>query len=65
MDKDGEWTFNRLGEVHDIHVPLCAALLREFNDPKYKYRHQITRKYMLASGALGTACRAPTAALRC
>jgi hypothetical protein len=32
-------------------VPLCAALLGEFNDPKYKYRHPITRQYMLASGA--------------
>jgi hypothetical protein len=27
VNKDGEWAFNRLGEVHDIHVPLCAALL--------------------------------------
>ncbi|PYT25833.1 MAG: hypothetical protein DMG58_23620, partial [Acidobacteria bacterium] len=43
--------FNRLSEVHDIHVPLCPALLGEFNDAKYKYRHQITRQYMLASGA--------------
>jgi hypothetical protein len=51
VNKDGEWAFNRLGAVHDIHVPLCAALLGEFNDPKYKYRHQITRQYMLASGA--------------
>lgn len=51
VDKDGEWAFNRLGEAHDIHVPLCAALLGEFNDPKYKYRHQITRQYMLSSGA--------------
>ncbi|HZV88040.1 MAG TPA: hypothetical protein VFF95_10860 [Candidatus Binatus sp.] len=51
VNKDGEWAFNRLGEVHDIHVPLCAALLGEFNDPSYKYRHLITRQYMLASGA--------------
>lgn len=36
--KDGEWALNRLSEVHDIHVPLCPALLGEFNDPKYKYR---------------------------
>jgi hypothetical protein len=43
--------FNRLGEVHYTHVPLCRALLREFHDPQYKYRHQITRQYMLASGA--------------
>ncbi|MBS1853117.1 MAG: hypothetical protein JST79_19610 [Acidobacteria bacterium] len=49
--KDGEWALNRLSEVHDIHVPLCPALLGEFNDPKYKYRHEITRQYMLASGA--------------
>ena len=51
VNKDGEWAFNRLSEVHDIHVPLCPALLGEFNDAKYKYRHQITRQYMLASGA--------------
>jgi hypothetical protein len=51
VNKDGDWAFNRLGEVHDVHVPLCAALLGEFNDPKYKYRHPITRQYMLASGA--------------
>ena len=51
VNKDGEWAFNRRSEVHDIHVPLCPALLGEFNDAKYKYRHQITRQYMLASGA--------------
>jgi hypothetical protein len=51
VNKDGEWAFKRLGEVHDIHVPLCPALLGEFNDAKYKYRHEITRQYMLASGA--------------
>ena len=49
--KDGEWALNRLSDVHDIHVPLCPVLLGEFNDAKYKYRHQITRQYMLASGA--------------
>lgn len=49
--KDGEWALKRLSDVHDIHVPLCPALLGEFNDPKYKYRHEITRQYMLASGA--------------
>jgi carboxypeptidase Q len=51
VNKDGEWAFNRLSEVHDIHVPLCQGLLVEFNDSKYKYRHEITRQYMLASGA--------------
>jgi hypothetical protein len=30
---------------------LCPALLGEFNDAKYKYRHAVTRQYMLASGA--------------
>jgi hypothetical protein len=30
---------------------LCPALLGEFNDAKHKYRHEITRQYMLASGA--------------
>jgi hypothetical protein len=27
VNKDGEWAFSRLAEVHDICVPLCAALL--------------------------------------
>jgi hypothetical protein len=51
VNKDGEWALNRLSDAHDIHVPLCPALLSEFNDAKYKYRHEITRQYMLASGA--------------
>ncbi len=51
VNKDGEWALNRLSDAHDIHVPLCLALLGEFNDAKYKYRHEITRQYMLASGA--------------
>ena|ERR1700676_2368718 len=51
VNKDGEWAFNRLSEAHDIHVPLCPALLGTFNDAKYKYRHAVTRQYMLASGA--------------
>ena len=51
MNKHGEWALNRLSDAHDIHVPLCQALLGEFNDAKYKYRHEITRQYMLASGA--------------
>ncbi|PYX55317.1 MAG: hypothetical protein DMG76_18620 [Acidobacteria bacterium] len=51
VNKDGESALNRLGNAHDIHVPLCPALLGEFKDAKYKYRHEITRQYMLASGA--------------
>jgi hypothetical protein len=51
VNKDGEWAFSRLSDAHDIHVPLCPALLGEFNDAKYKYKHEITRQYMLASGA--------------
>ena len=51
VNKDGESALNRLSNAHDIHVPLCPALLGEFNDAKYKYRHEITRQYMLASGA--------------
>jgi len=51
VNKDGEWALNRLSDAHDIHVPLCPALLGEFNDAKYKYRHAVTRQYMLASGA--------------
>jgi hypothetical protein len=51
VNKDGEWALNRLSDAHDIHVPLCPSLLGEFNDAKYKYKHEITRQYMLASGA--------------
>jgi len=50
-NRDGETALNLLSNVHDIHVPLCPALLGQFNDAKYKYRHEITRQYMLASGA--------------
>jgi hypothetical protein len=42
VNKDGEWALNRIGQVHDVHVPLCPALLGEFNDAKYKYHHEIT-----------------------
>jgi hypothetical protein len=51
VSKEGDAALKRLSDVHDIHVPLCPALLGEFNDAKYKYRHEITRQYMLASGA--------------
>jgi hypothetical protein len=51
VNKEGEWALDRLSNVHDIHVPLCPTLLGEFNDSKYKYRHEVTRQYMLASGA--------------
>ena|SRR5437773_4276772 len=51
VNKDGEAALDRLSNAHDIHVPLCPVLLSEFNDAKYKYRHEITRQYMLASGA--------------
>ncbi len=33
---------------HSAETSFC---LREFNDAKHKYRHEITRQYMLASGA--------------
>lgn len=51
VSKDGESALNRLSNAHDIHVPLCPGLLGQFNDAKYKYHHEITRQYMLASGA--------------
>ena len=51
VNKQGEAALKRLSEAHDIHVPLCPVLLGEFNDAKYKYSHEITRQYMLASGA--------------
>jgi hypothetical protein len=51
VNQQGEAALKRLSDVHDVHVPLCPALLGEFNDSKYKYRHEVTRQYMLASGA--------------
>jgi hypothetical protein len=51
VNKQGEAAFKRLGDVHDVHVLLCPALLSEFNGMKYTYAHTITRQYMLASGA--------------
>lgn len=51
VNQQGEAALKRLSDVHDVHVPLCPGLLGEFNDAKYKYRHEVTRQYMLASGA--------------
>ncbi len=51
MNKQGEAALKRLTDVHDIHVPLCPALLSEFNGMKFAYSHTITRQYMLASAA--------------
>jgi hypothetical protein len=50
VSKEAEWALNRLSDAH-IRVLLCPALFGEFNDAKYKYRHAVTRQYMLASGA--------------
>jgi hypothetical protein len=43
VTKDGGLAHKRLSSVHDVHVPLCLALLR-FNGVKYKYHHEITRQ---------------------
>ena len=51
VNQQGEATFKRISDVHDVHVLLCPALLNEFNGMKYTYAHAITRQYMLASGA--------------
>jgi hypothetical protein len=51
VNKQGEAALKRLSDVHDIHVPLCPALLSEFNGMKYTYSHTITRQYMLSSAA--------------
>jgi len=51
VNKQSEAALKRLSDVHDIHVPLCPALLSEFNGMKYVYSHTITRQYMLASAA--------------
>jgi len=51
VNRQGDAALKRLSDVHDIHVPLCPALLNEFSGMKYAYSHAITRQYMLASGA--------------
>jgi hypothetical protein len=51
VNKLGETALKQVSDAHDIHVPLCPALLSEFNGMKYVYAHTITRQYMLASGA--------------
>jgi hypothetical protein len=51
VNKEEDWALKRLMYVHDIHIPLCATLLGEFNDSKYKYGNEVTRQYMLVSGA--------------
>jgi hypothetical protein len=35
VNKQCEAAFKRLGDVHDVHVLLCPALLSEFNGIKY------------------------------
>jgi len=51
VNQQGEAGLKRLSDVHDIHVPLCPAILSEFNGMKYAYTHMMTRQYMLASAA--------------
>lgn len=51
INKEGETALKQVSDAHDIHVPLCPALLSEFNGMKYAYAHTITRQYMLASTA--------------
>jgi hypothetical protein len=51
MDKQGEVALKQISNAHDIHVPLCPALLGGFSGMKYAYGHAITRQYMLASAA--------------
>lgn len=51
LNKEGEKALKRLIEVHDVHVAICGAVFSELNASKNKYSGQITRQYMLASGA--------------
>jgi hypothetical protein len=51
VNKQGEGALKQVSDSHDIRVPLCPALLSEFNGMKYTYSHTITRQYMLASTA--------------
>jgi hypothetical protein len=51
VSKEGDAALKSLGDVHDIHVAPCPALLSEFSSMGYAYSHAITRQYMLAGGA--------------
>jgi hypothetical protein len=51
INKEGESATDRLAQVHDIHIALCQSLFTQFSGMTYKYRHQVVRQYMLASGA--------------
>jgi hypothetical protein len=51
LNKEAEKALKRLIEVHDVHVAICGALFGDLNATKNKYSGQITRQYMLASGA--------------
>jgi hypothetical protein len=39
LNQQGEAALKRLSDVHDIHVPLCPAILSEFNGMKYLLAH--------------------------
>jgi PBP1b-binding outer membrane lipoprotein LpoB len=51
LNKEAEKALKRLIEVHDVHVAICGAVFSDLNTAKNKYSGQITRQYMLASGA--------------
>jgi hypothetical protein len=51
LNKEAEKALKRLIEVHDIHVAICGAVFSDLTATKNKYSGQITRQYMLASGA--------------
>ena len=51
LNKEAEKALKRLIEVHDIHVAICAAVFSDLDATRNKYSGQITRQYMLASGA--------------
>jgi hypothetical protein len=51
LNKEAEKVLKRLIEVHDVHVAICGAVFSDLNAAKNKYSGQITRQYMLPSGA--------------
>lgn len=48
MNQQRESALKRLSDVHDVHMPLCPAILSEFSGMKYAWAHTITRQCMLA-----------------
>jgi hypothetical protein len=51
VSREGDRALKELSEAHDIRGPLCGSFYQGFIGSSYKYRREITRQFVLASGA--------------